>query len=308
MGETIPLWPGEFREPGGRRIFVRRDDSGGAPSHGRIVYVHGLAGASTDWTDLMGALSPEFTGEAPDLPGFGKSPPPPDGDYSLDAHAAAVADLIREGEHPVHLVGNSMGGAAAVRVAADYPRLVRTLTLISPALPDLWPRLIPYQMSGALIPVVGPAVYARIQSRPAEVRVQGTLDATFYDPSAASAQRVLDALEAERERDLCDYAHTAVLESLRGLVAEYLRIGRRSLWRQAAGISSPTLLVYADNDKFVNPRLSRRAARTFPRNRLVLLPKSGHVPMMEHPERVARELRPFVRAASPAGPGGGTVS
>jgi len=41
---------------------------------------------------------------------------------------------------PVHLVGNSMGGAVAVRLAARRPDLVRTLTLISPALPVLRPR------------------------------------------------------------------------------------------------------------------------------------------------------------------------
>ncbi|MBB4929893.1 pimeloyl-ACP methyl ester carboxylesterase [Lipingzhangella halophila] len=299
MGEPISLWPGEFRGPGGRRVFVRQDGSGAAAANARTLYIHGLAGSAGNWTDLMGALSPELAGEAPDLPGFGKSPPPSDGDYSLDAYAATVADLIRDGASPVHLVGNSMGAATAVRVVADYPELVRTLTLISPALPDLWPRRIPYQMTGALIPVVGPAVYARIQSRPAEVRVQGMLDATFYDPASAPAERVLDALEAEREREQQEHWHTAVLESLRGLVAEYLRFGRRSLWRQAAEVQCPTLLIYSGHDKFVNPRLARRAARTFPRNRLVLLPEAGHLPMMESPERVARELRSFLRAEAP---------
>ncbi|RNL85434.1 alpha/beta fold hydrolase [Halostreptopolyspora alba] len=300
MGEPISLWPGEFREPGGRRIFVRQDHSGAAASGARTLYLHGLAGSAGNWTDLMGALSPELAGEAPDFPGFGKSPPPPEGEYGVDAQAACVVDLIRDGASPVHLVGNSMGATTAVRVAAEHPELVRTLSLISPALPDLWPRRIPYQMTGALIPVVGPAVYSRIQRRPAEVRVQGMLDATFYDPSSASADRVLDALEAERERDRHEYGNTAVLESLRGLVTEYVRFGRRSLWRQAAEVSCPTLLVYAGHDKFVNPRLARRAARTFPNNRLVLLTEAGHFPMMETPERVARELRAFLRVAAPS--------
>ncbi len=296
MGEPITLWPGEFREPGGRRIFVRHDDSGAAATGARTLYLHGLAGSSTNWTDLMGALAPELAGEAPDLPGFGQSPPPPDGDYSLDAQVATVTNLVRDGAHPVHLVGNSMGAATAVRVAAEHPDLVRTLTLLSPALPDLWPRRIPYQMTGALVPLVGPAVYTRIQSRPAEVRVQGMLDATFYDPSSAPAERVLEALEAEREREHHEHGVTAVLESLRGLVTEYLRFGHRALWRQATRINCPTLLVYAGHDKFVHPRLARRAARTFRRNRLVLLPEAGHLPMMEAPERVARELRAFLRA------------
>ncbi|WP_083934336.1 alpha/beta fold hydrolase [Nocardiopsis baichengensis] len=293
MTEPIDLWPGELRTVGGRRLHVRSGGDGGS----RVVYLHGLGGSSTDWTDLMGGLAEGHHGEAPDLPGFGLSPPPDDGDYSVDAHAAAAAALIRAGDHPVHLVGNSLGGSVAVRLAADHPELVRTLTLISPALPDLRPRLVPYQMVGALVPVLGPAVYTRIQSRPAEVRVQDMLDATYFDPASAPAQRVMEALEAERERENHEHAVESVLESLRGLVAEYLRRGPRALWRQAAGVDVPTLLVYATGDRFIDPRVARRAARVFPRNRLVLLKETGHVAMMERPEAVAREVRPFLTGA-----------
>lgn len=293
MIDPIDPWPGELRTVGRRRLHVRAGGDGGS----RVVYLHGLGGSSTDWTDLMGALADDHRGEAPDLPGFGLSPPPDDGDYSVDAHADAAVGVIRSGPCPVHLVGNSLGGSVAVRLAAERPELVRTLTLISPALPDLRPRLVPYQMVGALFPVLGPAVYTRIQSRPAEVRVQDMLDATYYDPASVPAQRVMEALEAERERERCGHAVESVLGSLRGLVAEYLRRGPRSLWRQAAGLQVPSLLVYAVADRFIDPRTARRAARVFPRNRLVVMNETGHVAMMERPEAVAREVRPFLAGA-----------
>ncbi|MFC4560454.1 alpha/beta fold hydrolase [Nocardiopsis mangrovi] len=307
MPEPIALWPGKTESFAGRSIFVRRDRppgssaAAGAPRE-RAVYVHGLGGASTNWTDLMGALCSDVAGEAPDLPGFGQSPPPDDGAYGLDAQAAVVIDLIEAGPYPVHLLGNSMGGAVAVRVAASSPHLVRSLSLLSPALPDLWPRLIPYQMTGALIPFLGPAVYARMQSRPPEVRLQDTLNTTYFDPSATHARRIDEALEAERERENHGHAHTAVLESLRSLVAEYVRRGAHSLWRQAARVHSPTLLVFGFNDRFVNPLIARRAARTFPRNRVVMMPETGHLPMMEHPMRVSRLVRPFLLEHSGGGP------
>jgi pimeloyl-ACP methyl ester carboxylesterase len=53
----------------------------------------------------------------------------------------------------------------------------------------------------------------------------------------------------------------------------------------------PTLLIYGLKDKLVDPRTSARAARTYPGARLVLLPDSGHVAMMEHPGEVARAVR-----------------
>jgi pimeloyl-ACP methyl ester carboxylesterase len=47
-------------------------------------------------------------------------------------------------------------------------------------------------------------------------------------------------------------------------------------------------------DRLVDPRTAARAARTFPDARLVLLPDSGHVSQMEHPEVVARAVRRFL--------------
>jgi pimeloyl-ACP methyl ester carboxylesterase len=71
----------------------------------------------------------------------------------------------------------------------------------------------------------------------------------------------------------------------------YLRPDRWPLWRLAARVQAPTLLVYGLKDRLVDPRTATRAARTFPGARLVVLPDSGHVSQMEHPEVVAREVR-----------------
>ena len=59
----------------------------------------------------------------------------------------------------------------------------------------------------------------------------------------------------------------------------------------AAGGEGETLLVYGGRDKLVNPRMAGRAVKTYPDARLVLLPLSGHVAQMEHPEAVARAFR-----------------
>ncbi|KJY40842.1 hydrolase, partial [Streptomyces sp. NRRL S-444] len=54
------------------------------------LFVHGLGGSSTNWSDLMLQLEDTVDGEALDLPGFGWSPPPADRDYSVTALARAV--------------------------------------------------------------------------------------------------------------------------------------------------------------------------------------------------------------------------
>ena len=108
------------------------------PGAGDAWYVHGLAGSSANWTALAGALSRYATGYLVDLPGHGRSDPPPRGHYSLLQDADVLARLIaRYSSGPVHLVANSMGGVIATALAARHPELVATLTLISPAVPDL---------------------------------------------------------------------------------------------------------------------------------------------------------------------------
>src|SRR5262249_991595 len=137
MSVPIPAWPGELVSLGDLEVFTRTAparDSGAE----QAIFVHGLAGSASNWTDLMGLLSDDFGGEALDLPGFGYSPPPPKRDYSIDAHTQSVVRLIEKRDRgPVHLFGNSLGGAIATRLAGTRPDLVRSLTLISPALPDL---------------------------------------------------------------------------------------------------------------------------------------------------------------------------
>ena len=97
-------------------------------------------------------------------------------------------------------------------------------------------------------------------------------------------------VEAERRARL-EHDGDAMIRSLRSLMAAYLRPDRWPLWRLAARVQAPTLLVYGLRDRLVDPRTAPRAARTFPDNRLVVLPDSGHVSQMEHPGVVAAAVR-----------------
>ena len=60
--------------------FSLREARPASPDAAPALFVHGLGGAATNWTDLMALLRDRLDGVAPDLPGFGWSPPPRDGD------------------------------------------------------------------------------------------------------------------------------------------------------------------------------------------------------------------------------------
>lgn len=94
-----------------------------------VVLLHGLAGHAGEWAETAGWLRGRARVLAPDARGHGRSERAPS-DVSRAAHIADVAWLIRRLDvSPVVLVGQSLGGHAALLVAAEHPELVRGLVV-----------------------------------------------------------------------------------------------------------------------------------------------------------------------------------
>ncbi|MFD9542224.1 alpha/beta fold hydrolase [Streptomyces sp. NPDC060022] len=256
------------------------------------LYVHGLGGSSQNWSALMPMLADVVDGEAVDLPGFGDSPPPDDGNYSVTGHARAVIRLLDAGQRgPVHLFGNSLGGAVATRVAAGRPDLVRTLTLISPALPEI--RVQRPAVPTGLLALPGVAsLFSRLTREwTAEQRTRSVMALCYGDPGRISDEAFRHAV-AEMERRLeLPYFWDVMTRSARGIVDAYTLGGQHGLWRQAERVLAPTQLVYGGRDQLVSYRMARRASAAFRDSRLLTLPDAGHVAMMEYPEAIAQAFR-----------------
>lgn len=271
------------------------------------LYVHGLGGSSLNWSALMSLLEDVVDGEAVDLPGFGDSPPPDDGDYSLTAHARAVIRYLdAAGRGPVHLFGNSLGGAVVTRVAAVRPDLVRTLTLVSPALPELRVQRTAVPTGLLAVPGVAPLFTRITREWTAEQRVRGVMALCYGDPARVSPEGFRNAVQEMERRLRLPYFWDAMARSARGLVNAYTLGGQHGLWRQAERVLAPTLLVYGGRDRLVGFRMARRAARAFRHSRLVTLPDAGHVAMMEYPGAVALAFRELLADATDSGNEGDT--
>ena len=324
--DPIPHWPGRLVDLGDHQVYVRstpEPDStdleypdqenpgpGGAaperaperapsepPEHApqRALFVHGLEGSSRNWTDLMDLLRPVLACNAVDLPGFGDSPPRADGRYSIAALARTVIALIENrpagrAPAPVHLVGNSLGGAVCVKVAATRPELIRSLTLISPALPDSRPRLDLIRFPAMSLPRVGPRLVRQYQVLPPERRVADVITTCYGDPALFQQARFATEVTELTRRDELGYAASVLIGSVRTLTTEFLRKGRHSAWRDAARVTAPSLVIYGSRDRLVDARMAGRAAHQFADARVVVLPRTGHVAHMERPAAVADEI------------------
>lgn len=291
----MPPWEGKLEEVDGLKVHVRRTDAAltpaGAPT---AVYIHGLGGSSTNWTDLGLQLAPWSAGVAIDLPGFGFSEPEETFDFSLLSQVDALAKYVSGlGVGPVHVLGNSMGGAIAALFAAHRPELVRTLTLISPAVPDL--RLNPRRLSDprmalAVLPVVGPRVRRKLDALGPRERAQQVIRLCFADPDTFPEQRLDELAEEHGARMAFTWASPALARSTLQVFRAWFTPGGRSLWSTLKRVPAPTLVVWGKDDKVVSVRKAERTAALLPRGKLLVLPRTGHVAQMERPSEVARAV------------------
>jgi pimeloyl-ACP methyl ester carboxylesterase len=287
---------------GRARLHIRTtpsDDPAAEPA----LFVHGLGGSAHNWTDLAGVLRNRFAVESIDLPGHGRSAPAPGNDYSLDAHAEMVIGYLdQSGRGPVHLGANSMGGAVSVLVAARRPDLVRTLTLISPAVPDNRIRAFPLRSDprAALlaVPGVGELALRQVNAKyPPEMRAAGTIALCFADRTRYPEQRMREAVDELRARLTMPWADTAFLRSMRGLAAAQFIRGRVG-WATLRKITAPSLVLWGDTDRLVAPDLAPYVAAAIPDSRLLVLEHVGHTAMMEVPEITARAMLALIEDAA----------
>ncbi len=192
----------------------------------------------------------------------------------------------------MHLLGNSLGGLVSVLVAARRPDLIASLTLVSPAMPVY---RVPPAFSRALLllllpghPVAGRAPDGRHRARAAACRAM--IRMCFGDPNRVPRARIEQAVQEMRERSEQPWADRALTRSMRGLITSYLRLGSTNAWRLARSLRMPTLVLWGDRDKLVDPALAPRLAAAIPDAGLHVLEGVGHVAMLEDPETTARAV------------------
>ncbi|MGP4019184.1 alpha/beta fold hydrolase [Saccharopolyspora sp. 5N708] len=284
---------------GPQRVHLR-ETPGVSATAPTAVHLHGLAGSSTNWTDLAGLLSVRLRSIALDLPGFGLSEPAAGFNFTRQANAHVVIRFLEQlGAGPVHLCGNSFGAAVAAEVAALRPDLITSLTLISPAMPDLRPnpwRLSDPRIALAMLPMVGTRTREQLAAVPPGERAVQLMRLCFADPDAVPPHRLAEAVAEFEERALLPWSGPALGRTTRELVRSWLVPPAQSLWRRLPEIITPALVVWGVDDRVVTVRKAPRTAALLPRGRLLVLPRTGHVAQMERPRVVARAVLGLVDA------------
>lgn len=119
----------ESREVGGLPMRYLRAGRSAEP----VVLIHGLGGSAEAWLYLLPLLQRDFQVYAPDMPGFGRTPPAP-GKQCIATHVEYLGHFLDAlGYEKVILLGQSLGGWIATRYTAEHPERVRRLYLLNSA-------------------------------------------------------------------------------------------------------------------------------------------------------------------------------
>ena len=254
-----------------------------------VVLVHGLGGAAVNFADLAPLLARRHRVLLPDLPGHGgtEALPDLDGLGDLARHVAATAE--REGMLPAAVVGYSMGGVVALRLAVSRPEHVSALALVSPAgivsqtrRAYVWLTLLAALRPAGLVALVRGTVARRPNLR---LPVFGYWGAE--DPRGLSHSSVLGFLQAQRE-------HTDVRSAATALLRDD---PRPDLDR----VSCPALLVWGARDHLVPLADGFEYARRL-RCPIRVVPAAGHLLVGEYPEETAALLEAFFASVEESEP------
>ena len=234
---------------------------GGAP----VVLVHGWLSSGEIWERLADRLAQRFTVYTLDLTGFGESDKPLSGYGVRYGGRLLYAFCAHFGLTRAAVVGLDIGGAMAVKLAADHPDVVGRIVLVGTPADENQVDL-PTFLWLATLPVVGPVFYAlgrllrplrRLWMRP------------FVLDSEDLTEEVLD--------DAGKSTPAAVTKTL-GVMRREIARGR--LARQAGIIKVPVLVIAGEEDQIVDPQAAEDWARTISAE-VVFLEQCGHLPMLE---------------------------
>jgi pimeloyl-ACP methyl ester carboxylesterase len=271
----------------GHSVGFRRGGSGE-----KILLIHGLAGSSKTWDEVIPLLTPHADVIAIDLLGHGESAKPT-GDYSLGAFASGLRDFLSIlGVDSVTIVGHSFGGGVAMQLAYQHPHLVDRLVLVGSGglgREVSWLlRLLTLPGAEYVMPFAFPKP---IVDRATDVgRQLGRRN--IRNRKLAEMWRAYSSLAGATNRK-------AFVRTMRGVIEPSGQTVNASD-RLYLAAHVPTMIVWGDQDGIIPVAHAHAAHELIPTSRLEILEGIGHFPHAEQPEIFADLLIDFLETTAAA--------
>lgn len=254
-----------------------------------LLLLHALGESGLDWQWVIPTFVHTHRIYALDLPGSGKSAKPAT-DYTPAFFTRMVIGFLDALKIEQALViGNSLGGLIALRLAFYRPERVRALVLVDSA--GLG-REVSLSLRTASLPVWGELAVAWHQTPiGAWQRVwERVVELFAWAPHVPAAWQWEQYWLAQ-----CPGFLPATLAALRGTVDVFGQ--REVLLEQLPRLAMPTLVVWGEHDSVFPLSQAREAVARLSRGKLAVIPGAGHMPHIEQPEQFVDTVCPFLAEA-----------
>jgi pimeloyl-ACP methyl ester carboxylesterase len=263
------------------QMQVHYRDEGNKNDSLPLVLIHGTGASLHTWEESVKLLTDSFRVITLDLPAYGLTGPNPKRIYSQAFYVQFIDEFLKR----IHvnkciIGGNSLGGAIAWNYTYEHPTKVEKLILIDAAGYPMISESKPIAFTLAQIPVLKHMlnyITPRFLAKKSVMNV--------YDDPTKVTEKVVD-----RYFDL------------------FLREGNRQAFVDRMNFSTypdhlirlrtiktPTLIIWGENDKLIPIENAQKFHADLPNDTLVVLEKTGHVPMEENPGRTVDAIRLFLK-------------
>ena len=283
----MPQFPLQHVSIHGHEVGYRRGGDGPV-----ILLLHGIAGSSRTWKEVMPALAVDSTVIAPDLLGHGESAKPM-GDYSLGAYASGLRDFLGAlGIPRATLVGQSFGGGVAMQLAYQHPECCERIVLVG---------------SGGLGREV--SWLLRWLTLPGVELLMPILFPPFVRDRGNDMRHLLHRIGIrsaridEKWRAYASLAESPNRQAFMHTLRSVIDSGGQTvsaLDRLYLAAAVPTLIVWGDQDDIIPVAHAYAAHEAIPGSHLAIMEGAAHFPHAEQPERFVEILTEFMAATDAA--------
>jgi pimeloyl-ACP methyl ester carboxylesterase len=253
-----------------------------------MILVHGLAGAWQNWLETIPYFTRSRRVVAIDLPGFGRSPKPTR-PISIPGYAACVVEVMRALEiDAAALVGHSLGGLVTLEVTVREPTRVDRLVLVSAAGLTVASiraqrRLAALRRAEQLVSAWGGWLATRSDILARRRRMRRLLMAlAVHRADLLPAPLLAEQLRGSGTPGYVDAVHALVESPIRD---------------RLDAIACPTLIVWGEEDRLVPVDDAYEFARLIPGAHTAIFERTGHMPMLERPQRFNEAVEEFLGGA-----------
>jgi pimeloyl-ACP methyl ester carboxylesterase len=272
--------PSRFLDLRGMKVHIR--DQGPRTDPTPLILIHGTSASLHTWDGWATLLAPTRRVITMDLPGFGLTGPSPDQDYTPEAYARFITQLMDALaiQHAI-LAGNSLGGGIAWVTAVTAPDRVAKLILIdSVGFPET-PIAMPIGFRLASQPWLAP-LFNHILPRGI---IQASLQSVYANPSLVTPALVDEYFDM-----------TTRAGNREALTQHMGETDFTALQPRIATIKQPTLILWGAEDRLIPPANAALFHQAIAGSVMVILPNLGHVPQEENPAASLAAARAFIDA------------